>query len=297
MRTGWIAISCLLSLACGSTSGDDDGDSGDGDDNYVTLIEADWEIPPGEEVFCMRVTVDEEMTFDAFKAIKPPGTHHTILSFGDNLDGEPDGLTTCNINEHYFENLAYENGLYDEPFIFPAGLANRILPGQQMSLNFHVINASDSVMSGTTGVQARPIDPSLVDSYTRGIYMGKVSLSVPPGESTHVGHCPIDGDKNIFAVLPHMHSHGTHQKVVVVQGETETVILDTPFDFSEEQHYRTVDPEVSMTAGDTVEVHCSYFNETSENLPWGPGAWDAEMCFAAVYIYPDTDISSTACAD
>jgi hypothetical protein len=295
MRSGWIAVSCVLSFGCGSSGGGDD----DGDDGYVNLIEASWEVPPGQQVFCMRVTVDEEMAFDSFKAVAPPGTHHTILSFGDNLNGEPDGLTTCNINEHYFQNLAYENGLFDPAFVFPPGLANRILPGQQMILNFHILNASDSTMTGTTGIRARPIDPSLVDSYTRGIYMGKVSLSVPPGDSTHVGHCPIDSDKTIFAVLPHMHSHGTHQKVTVVPGDgsDSTVILDTPYSFSEEQHYHTVDPEVFVTEGDTVEVECSYFNDTTENLPWGPAAYDQEMCFAAVYIYPDTDLSSTACAD
>lgn len=294
MRPGWIAFACALSVACGGTSDDDDGDDG-----YVTLIEADWEVPPGEEVFCMKLTVDEEMTWDSFRAIAPPGTHHTILSFGDNLNGDPDGLTTCGLNDHYFENLAFENGAHDEPFFFPEGLANRILPGQQMNLNFHIVNTSDDTMSGTTAIQGRPFDPAMVDSYTRGIYMGKVSLSVPPGESTHVGHCPIDSDKTIFAVLPHMHSHGTHQKVVAVSGETETetTLIDTDYSFSDEEYYRLLSPEVTVVEGDTVEVHCTYLNDTLENLPWGPGAYDEEMCFAAVYIYPDTDISSTACAD
>lgn len=292
MRWGWIAVLCLVVVGC--SSGDDDGGV---DDGYQTIITADWEVPPGEQVFCMKLTVNEEMVFDSFKAIAPPGTHHTILSFGDNLNGDPDGLTSCGLNDHYFENLAFENGAHDEAFTFPEGLANRILPGQQMNLNFHITNASDSTMTGTTGVAARPIDPALVDSYTRGIYMGKVSLSVPPGESTQIGHCPIDSDKTIFAVLPHMHSHGTHQKVVAVHGDTQTTLLDTDYDFSGEEYYRMVDPHASVVTGDTVDVECSYFNDTTENLPWGPGAYDQEMCFAAVYIYPDTDISSTACAD
>jgi hypothetical protein len=96
-----------------------------------------------------------------------------------------------------------------------------------------------------------------------------------------------------------MHSHGTHQKVVAISGETETetTLLDVDYSFSDEEYYRLLSPEVTVMDGDTVEVHCSYFNDTTENLPWGPGAYDEEMCFAAVYIYPDTDISSTACAD
>lgn len=291
MRSGWIAVASLLSFAC---SGGGDDDVADG---YETIISADWEVPPGEQTYCMRLTVDEEMVWDSFEAIAPPGTHHTILSFGDNLSGDPDGLVECGLNDHYFENLVFENGAHDAPFTFPEGLANRILPGQQMNLNFHILNASDDTMTGTTGIRARPIDPALVESYTRGIYMGKVSLSVPPGESTQVGHCPIDSNMNIFAVLPHMHSHGTHQKVVAVQGETETTLLDTDYSFSEEEYYRMVQPEMVMADGDTVEVHCTYFNDTPDPLPWGPGAYDYEMCFAAVYIYPDTELSSTACAD
>jgi hypothetical protein len=297
---GIALVACLLLPAC-ETATSDDGGSDDGE-GWEVLVAADWEVAKGtEQNYCLKKTFDEDVTISSFEALAPPGTHHTVVTVGDpeGADGGPDGLTTCGSYEHHFRSWIYESGSDDDPFILPEGFAAQIKAGEQLNLNFHILNATDEDMTGTTGTRIKRIDPADVTQYAKAMFMGKVSLSVPPGESTHTGVCemPDDGIK-IIAVQPHMHSHATHQKVIAkssIMGDK--VILDEPFDFDSDMFFRMVEPEVPMARTDAVEVQCSYNNDTGDILPWGQSSWTEEMCFAAVYVYPAELIESSACAN
>ena len=57
--------------------------SGDGSDGWRTLITGEWAMPPGAEGYvCARQTIDEDLYVNGFDAIKPLGTHHTLLTMG-----------------------------------------------------------------------------------------------------------------------------------------------------------------------------------------------------------------------
>jgi len=289
----------LCSIACDSPS---PGDPSGGDDSgFEVLVSADWDVEAGnEQNYCLKKTFDHDVTIGSFEALAPPGTHHTIASVGDpdGADGGPDGLATCGSYEHHFESMLYESNTTKDRFDFPDGFAALIPAGQQLNLNFHILNATDHTLRGTTGLRIKRVAPEMVENYATTIFMGKVSLSVPPGESTHMGSCALPDDLSIIAVQPHMHSHATHQKVLARSSLMgDTVILDDSFDFDSSMHFRSVDPEVPMKRNDPVEVYCSYDNNTGAILPWGQGAWDAEMCFAMVYVYPAERVLSSACAN
>lgn len=298
LAVGAVATAALLAIGCSDT-GTDDGDGGD--DELEELIWADWEVPANNErYFCVRKTFDEEVVIGSFEAMAPLGTHHTVVTVGDpgGQDGGPDGVTECGSYDHHFESWIYESGVGEDVFEFPEGFAARIPAGQQVNLNFHVLNATDETLTGRTGTRIKRVDPADVNEYATAIFMGLVSLSVPIGESTHVGTCEVVDDVNILAVQPHMHSHATHQKVVAKSSIVgNTVILDDEFDFDSSMYFRHVSPEVPLKKRDPVEVHCTYVNDTDQVLPWGQGSWLEEMCFAAVYVYPAELVPTSACAN
>ena len=254
----------------------------------------DWEVPAGEQAYyCIRKTVEEDMYIGAFEALAPLGTHHTVLSVGPTTG--PDGVRSCGSYDHNFNALIFESSSGADRFELPDGLATFVEAGQQLNINIHILNTSDRTLTGTTGSKVKLRDPAEVEEIATAVYMGKLTLDIPPGESTHVGTCQVSADMTIFGVLPHMHSFATHMKVVAKSSiEGDVVVHDQPFLFDSTKDYHPFDP-VQLKAGDTVEVHCSYMNPTSEPLHWGQDSYSAEMCFAAMYLFPAAGQSS-ACA-
>lgn len=299
------AAAAVLLVASACTGATDEGDPMDGgDDGFETFAEYTWEIPPGEKVFCNSTTLTEDITLDALEALAPPGTHHVIASWGDpdGPFGLPDGTEECGFYDHHFDAWLFESSDKPNRYEFPEGFGHVIPAGQQLRINMHIINATDQTMSGTTGLRIRRIDPDLVDTYATGIFMGKVSLSVPEGESSHTGQCEAPADMTMIGVNPHMHSHATHMTVVAHSSEMgDMTVLDTEFDFDTGMYFRDIDPFVSIKQGDMVDVTCSYNNTSGMILPWGNDGYTAEMCWAFVFMYgavgPGETLASTACAN
>jgi hypothetical protein len=169
----------------------------------------------------------------------------------------------------------------------PAGVGTKISAGMQINLNIHVYNSTEGDLSGVTGIKIHRVDPADMDMFAIEQRFGKLALDVPPGESTLSQDCPMDADGTFFAVLPHMHSHGTHLKLVAessVMGET--VVIDQPYDYDATKAYYELPQEVQVKKGDVVTISCTYNNETPWTLHWGPDGYFHEMCFAGVYMYP-----------
>jgi hypothetical protein len=282
------ATQLLLATACDSVG------QGMDDDGYETLAETSWQLAPGGQVYyCIRKTIDEDMLISGFEAIAPPGTHHTVVTVGP-ADG-PDGVRECGSYDHHFEQFIFESSSGPNRFELPAGLAAKIKAGSQVNLNIHILNATDKPMSGTTGDRIKRVDPGEVTEIATSVYMGKLTLDIPPGESTQRGDCQLPQDVTLFGVLPHMHSFGKHMKVVAQSSVVgEVVVHDQDFIFDSTKLENSIDP-VPMKKGDLVNVACTYENPTADTLRWGQDSYSAEMCFAAMYLYPAEGVTS-ACA-
>jgi len=279
-------------MACGGSE-DPPGDQADAGDNpsidagnsadWENLIESNWTIPAGTETYqCERLTVTEDVWITNFRAATPPGTHHSVLTVGDG--GQPDGATPCDAGTND-DAMIYGAGIDTNPIELPPGVAMRVRAGQQLLLNLHLYNVSDAPLSGTSLVEIKRVAQSEVEHEAEVILMGKVpTLNVPPGESTQVGTCVMNGDVNLFMVNPHMHQLGTWMKVVAERtGEADLTIHDGLYNFEDQQIYPI--QQVAMKQGDRVKVHCSYNNMTGSNVTFGDSS-DSEMCFATIYRYP-----------
>jgi hypothetical protein len=164
-------------------------------------------------------------------------------------------------------------------------VALHVRPGQQLLLNLHLFNASDNSLSGTSGIEYLPANPSDVVHEAGVALAGKAAgLTVPLGASTQIGTCTIPGPVTAFAMAPHMHLLGTHMTVTFTHAGSTQTLMDVPYTF-DNQMFHPMTPQVVAARGDTLQVACSYMNETGNIVSFGESTTD-EMCFAMTYVYP-----------
>jgi hypothetical protein len=238
-------------------------------------------MEPGKEGYqCVTLTVTEDMYITGFRAVAPRGTHHSVLTVGP--ANQPDDTFSCNAGTNH-NAMIYGSGVGSNDIAFPEGVAMPVRAGQQLMLNLHLYNVSDSLLADTSAVEVRTIPASAVVHEAEVILMGKISLLVPPGPSDQEGGCVMNGDATVFMVGPHMHRLGTGMRVVAETGGGDAVLLDASYAFEEQSIYPIA--PVSLVSGDRVRVVCSYDNTTGDSVPFGDSS-DQEMCFAGVYRYP-----------
>jgi hypothetical protein len=113
----------------------------------------------------------------------------------------------------------------------------------------------------------------------------RFSLNIPPGESSAIGTCLMNGDATLISVSPHMHMMGSHMKVWAESSTAgDVTLLDAPYDF-DQQTVELLPNEIPMQAGDALKVECTWNNTGSTTLQFGDSS-DQEMCIAGVYRYP-----------
>jgi hypothetical protein len=262
-------------------------------DGWRTLITGDWTMPSGTEGYvCARQTIDEDLYVNGFDAIKPPGTHHTLLTMG--APNAPDGVTSCTAGDNGPLSV-FGSGVGTALLQFPTGVALKIAKGSQLVLNLHLLNAGTNSLSGLSGTRVHTVPEAEVVHMAEGLLAGTITLNIPPGQTTsHIGHCTMTSDVTLFAVAPHMHTLGIHEKVVAERASAdEVVLLDAPYDFNE-QSYQLITP-LSLAKGDRVRVECTHYNTTDKTVTFGQST-HSEMCFAGIYRYP-ADGSTFICVD
>lgn len=257
-------------------------DAGDG---WQTLVVGSWEIPAQQETYrCVRFTLPKNIAVGSFRALSPIGTHHTLLTIADTA-GMPDGFSTCDAGTNGTQEIA-GSGVGTNDFSMPEGVAVELKAGQQLILNLHLFNVTDEPIRGTSGTLIKLVADKDIKQRAEGVLAGTISLDLPAGEmSTMHGTCTLQDDVTLFAAAPHMHQLGTYLKAVAHSSVSGDVVLHAgPYRFDEQRIY-SLDDQVQMKAGDTLDVDCTYLNTTDQTVKFGNSS-KAEMCFAGVYWYP-----------
>jgi hypothetical protein len=303
LSAGAFFLACGLAACSGGEGGDPnspdaaagtvDADVDTGD--FATLIARGYEIPAGQEFYrCAAGTVDEDMYISSFRALAPSGTHHTVLSVSDS-PVRADGDFDCEAGTLQHRML-YASGVGTEDLSFPEGVAVRISAGQQLHLNLHLYNVSDSPISGTGGILRKSMPAADVVHEAEMVFGGKAffSLSASSTPQTIVGGCRFNRDMTVVALWPHMHQLGTHMKIVHQKSSGNVTLLDEPYDF-EEQTYYPIEP-LAVANGERLEITCTFVNDTGAPVSFGDSS-DQEMCFGGLYRYPATGANLFACAE
>ena len=304
------AIACGLVLAvaaCGTDGtevSNNDGGAGDGsgsngmdayvpDPGYTKLISRTWSVPAGsaDTYKCVRLTLTEDTWLTNIMAQAPAGTHHTVLSLASGSAAGPDGEQDCSVGTLGMVML-YASGVGTSPLDFPPDVGVKIPAGSQIHLNLHLFNASDSQLSGESGIWVKqqatkpPLEAEMVFAGTTSIFLPAPTNGQPPQPQSVSGGCTVQQSQGytLFAVWPHMHQIATHQKVELTRSGSTTTIHDMPFHFSEQNYYKK-EPMIEVLPGDQLRVTCTYLNTTGSLVTIGDGS-NQEMCFSGLYRYP-----------
>jgi hypothetical protein len=278
------AIPLLLFAACGSGGTDPFGTPDGaaptvdgGAPGTMTLVEGAWTLPPyTEDYLCVRRTIAAELWITRIEPIAPIGTHHTVVSLEDG--NNPDGTSRC--GPATGTRMIYGSGVGTNALQFPAGVAVRIAPGQQVLLNLHLFNTDGAPLSGTSGVKVTTIAATAGLIEAEAILGGTMDLEIMPGVSSQFGRCTMPAGTHLFAAGPHMHKLGIRQKLSVAR--TGQVIYDRDYSFDSQ----TLDPvDITFATSERLDIECVYANDTGGTVGWGQST-NAEMCYAILFRYP-----------
>ena len=290
----------ILAFGCGGTEpgigGDDtsmpiDAPSGMADayvppTGYTKLIGRTWSLQPGQtDIYrCVRVTIPEDTYITNIMAQAPNGTHHTVLSIAGGMGTSgPDGEQDCSVSTLGTQML-YASGVGTSPLDFPTDVGLKIAAGTQIHLNLHLYNAGDEAISGESAIWIKS-QPTPTPVLAEMVFAGPLQFTISTGQDTVTGQCSIQQAYSVFALWPHMHKLATHQKIELLRGSDEPVMLhDMDYQFGE-QKYWLQSPEIQLQAGDKIRVTCSYDNTTGGPISFGDSS-DDEMCFGGMYRYP-----------
>lgn len=251
---------------------------------FRELLAADWELAPGtEQYICGRLTLPSTSFVSSWRGIAPLGTHHVVVTVSAQPDGEPDGMSECDVATVGTQNV-FGAGVGGLERRMPAGIAMKLAQGSQVLLNLHLFNPTDKPLRGRSGALMQTMDEKDVRELADGVLAGPIKLEVPPGRSTSRGRCTFDRDATIFGIMPHMHQMGVAMQAVAhtaVHGDV--VLYDGPYSFDNQLTYPL--GMLQFKAGDTVDVACTYENTTGTTLHWG-GSSNDEMCNAGLGRFP-----------
>ena len=160
--------------------------------------------------------------------------------------------------------------------------------GDQIVLQLHLLNASQSPVTSTAAVDVALLEPSMVKDDAEMILAGPfpdstVTPSIPTGTSTVSRACTMTGATNFYAVFPHMHKIGKHITVQAIVGGQTQPIYDADYDFNN-QVFKSFAP-IALAQGDQIAVTCTYANNTGAPVKFGSSS-NKEMCFAISFRYP-----------
>jgi hypothetical protein len=224
--------------------------------------------------------------------------HHWILYATDNATHASGTSAGCNASEPgaYFV-AGWAPGATNASVPPDASLALPSGPNAGLILEVHYYNDSGKEQLDSSGLTFCTA-PTSARPHTAGIHtLGSEGICLQPGAVAQevVGTCSPRtdrGDIHITGVWPHMHKRARRQQVVVRRksGMSE-VIHDEPFDFNSQIFYPKGD--IVLKAGDTVETHCYYDNDSTDQIHFGERTQD-EMCYSFIAAWPVGALTTSA---
>jgi hypothetical protein len=301
VRFAAIALTGLLGCGTAPTATERDAsvpsDAPPLPEGYTRLLGRTWSLDAGKsDVYrCLRFTASEDTYVTGIAARGSAGSHHSILTFaGENGTSGPDGdQDNCGVSTIGM-SLIYAATAGTAPYDFPPDVGLQIRAGQQLHLNVHLTNATDSVMEGDSEIYVRS-QPTATPALAESVFGGTLAFAIPanPAPFTVRGGCTSARDFSLFAVAPHMHRLGIQQRLAITRNGTTTVVHDQPYDFGEVAYVTT---EFQVLTGDQIEVTCTFVNNTGTLITSGSHI-DQEMCLSGMFRYPATNAPIFECVD
>jgi hypothetical protein len=303
--SGAFALLAIPGCGGGGNNGDDDGDDdsstpdADIPEGFSELIGRNWTIPPGEVYRCVGIRVDRDYWISEFHTPNPTGEHHAVVTVADDpggFGGTQLGEYNCGVNTLGLE-MMFASGVGTDNLALPEGTAIKVEAGQFVHLNLHLFNTTNGDIEARSQIMVKEVAPVTPDKEVEMVFAGTFDIDVQPQQSgTASGGCTFQQASTIFAYWPHMHQAANHQKVTLTQGGNTRTIHDEEFDFNDQINY-PLDPMIQISPGDSINVECTYYNEsTTDPIEFGDSS-NEEMCFTGLYRYPKQAFTLFDCAE
>ena len=295
------AAACSLP-ACGNVSGAvPDAATADARLVLTPLITRSWTVNFGvfDEYACTSFVTDSDIYVHSFHFEEALGIHHVILSITDQPN-IPIGDYDCS-GANYDSKVLYADDGSTPDFALPNGVAMKIPAGSHINLLLHLFNATDSDISGTSGVLIGTMDEADITAQAEQIFVGTRSIAIPADGTPYTaqGGCTATYDYIVFGMWPIMHAAGIHQKVTVLAAgqTTPNILFNLPYVFSAQSFEILTKTSnlIKISIGDQISTTCTYTNTTG--APIGYGESDTgEVCYTGLYRYPADGSDPFACA-
>jgi hypothetical protein len=169
--------------------------------------------------------------------------------------------------------------------MYPAGTGLLLGAGRKAVLQIHYNLANGPHADRTT---IKMTLEKQVDKVAKIVSVGTKDINLPPGEAnaTATGQLdvPAGTGGTVWAVLPHMHTHGRTLHVDYTQGGNKTCLVDVPNWNFHWQGVAIYDKPLTANGGGTLSIECGY-DTTKETMPIHNGEGTAdEMCLNFLYV-------------
>ncbi len=242
--------------------------------DYVDIVTQDLVINPGEDtMLCQHVTTDRELIIDTFVGLQGAGGHHIAL-FTTTEPKESGTLEDCSTPDSNRPLQWFINTLQ-----LPAGDALRVPAGMHLVMQFHYINSGDEPILIRDVGRIHTVPEASVSTWITSLIAQDFDLDLPPGNVTRSWECAVPFDRDIVAVLGHMHEAGASFKLEV-DGTSIYEISSWKPSFRDNSPVSTFyDAPLHIPAGSKLRTTCEWNNLGSTPIPY-----PVEMCLTFAYV-------------
>jgi hypothetical protein len=244
-----------------------------------------YTLQPGEEkYFCYTTNLpaDRDIAITKVTPTYGAGTHHILMSQA--VAPEP-AFSECPVLSKQTWVPLYGGGKGSGPLVMPDNVGFKPLTrGQQIILQLHLQNASDSPISAHTAMRIDYVEstPDLIQAGFVGFDNRR--LVIPPHSDAAMNEmsCLITKDLDVFAILGHMHKYGTRLDVSRGAVAGEEMLYEETWNFDAQPVTPT---SFKLNPNDNLHLRCTYRNDGEAPLTYGESS-DNEMCVLLLYYAP-----------
>ena len=248
---------------------------------YIDLVTPEAVIQPGEEkMLCYHLgNTYGDVAVRGIRATQGASFGHHIALF-TSLDPRHSGtLEDCTSPEANANLRWFVLTLGD----LPAGNAIRMAPDMPLVVQFHYINSGDEPIRVRDVLRIRRVDPAAITTWVSTLISTDLEIALPPGRTVRTWDCLVEQERELFAILGHMHELGTRFIIEMDQGDGMRSIYDVaPW----LPHFRDDPPTndyyaqpMRLPAGTVIRTTCEWNNPTTKTI-----GYPAEMCTLFGYL-------------
>jgi hypothetical protein len=286
------ALSCVLQLACAHADTSSDKSLADGLEIPAAgrgiQLGFKVKVDPGAEVVVCRELVlptDAAIEVGRVEHGSSPGTHH-VHAYRTSTPPDkvsPDPFSCGDLAGPLF----YTTDKDADSTHYQPNVGVKFAKGEVVRLELHYLDTGTTATEAELRLNLWFAERPLI-AEAGSFFMYDHTIDVPPhGKATTRMHCEIPGDIAITSLLPHVHTHGTGERIYLSGGGVDPPKLLVGSKGYGDLETRTFDTTpVRVKAGQALDFECDFQNGSDKALVEGTSPTTAEMCVLLGSYYP-----------